>query len=113
MTVHYATHPLYGTEYDELYADGEITEDEQITIDAMTADEESKFAALVDPIYDACSGVNELYEGAYKHRDAADWALVDVPAFTSDELKAMFISSYCYDMTDRPACNDFVAEDWG
>ena len=113
MTEHYATHDLYSDAYDELYDDGELTSEEQETLDKMTDDEESKFNALIDPIYDACNGVNELYEGANKHRDDADWGLADVEAFTSDELKAMFISSYCYDMTDRPACNDFVAEDWG
>ncbi len=113
MTEHYATHDLFSDAYDKLYDDGELTGEEQEALDMMTEDEESKFTALIDPIYDACDGVNELDEGAYKHRDAADWGLADVPAFTSDELKAMFISSYCYDMTNRPACNDFVAEDWG
>lgn len=113
MTEHYATHEFYSDAYDELYARGEWTSEEEAEIDRIHEDEIAKFDALIDPIYDACDGVNGLYEGAYKHRDAADWGLADVPAFTSEELKAMFISSYCYDMTDRLACNDFVAEDWG
>lgn len=112
MNAHYATHPYYGEEYDELYADGELTDEEQVTLDTVMADEEAKFTALIDPIYDACDGVEDMYAAAFDHREDADWGLVNAPALTSDDLKAMFIITYCFDMTDRPACNDFVAEDW-
>lgn len=112
MTEHYATHDLYTDAYDQLFDDGELTDEEEEILDRMMADEVEKFEAAIDPIFDACNGVEELYAGALKHRDEADWGLVDVPAFTSDDLKSMFISSYCFDMTDRPACSDFVPEDW-
>lgn len=112
MNDHYANHPLFGPEYDELYADGTIDDAEQPVLSAMIADEEAAFAALVDPVYDACSGVEDLYAGALAHRDDADWALTDVPNMSRQEIKKIFVASHCYGNESRPACHDFVADDW-
>lgn len=43
--------------------------------------------SLIDPIYDACTGVEDLYAGAFAHRDDADWALLDVESMTREEIK--------------------------
>lgn len=112
MDQHYATHPLFGAEYDAIYADGAVTDEEQVTLDAMLADEEARFVALIDPIYDACSGVEDLYAGGFAHREDADWALVDVESMSREEIKAGFIFAHCYEKEARPACSDFVLEDW-
>ncbi len=112
MNVHYANHPLFGAEYDAIYADGAVSDEEQVTLDAMLADEEAKFAALVDPVYDACDGVEDLYAGAFAHRDDADWALLDVESMSRDDIKADFIFGHCYGNESRPACSDFVVDDW-
>lgn len=112
MNTHYATHPFFGAEYDALYADGTITDEERIILDAMIADEEAKFSALVDPVYDACTGVEDLYAGGFAHREDADWALLDVDSMTRAQIKAGFISSYCFGHEDRAACSDFVVDDW-
>lgn len=112
MNHHYETHPLYGDDYDALYADGEISEDEQPVLDAMMADEETQFMAAIDPVYEACQGVEEFYAGAFSERENADWALLDAPNISHAEMKSMFISSYCYEMEERPACSNFIAADW-
>lgn len=112
MNEHYATHPFFGAEYDALYADGAIDENEQPQLDAMMADEQAKFTALVDPVYDSCSGVEDLYAGAFVHRKDADWALLDVESMSREEIKKGFIVSYCYGNEARPACADFIADDW-
>lgn len=112
MNEHYATHPFFGAEYDALYADGAIDENEQPQLDAMMADEQAKFTALVDPVYDSCSGVEDLYAGAFVHRKDADWAPLDVESMSREEIKKGFIVSYCYGNEARPACADFIADDW-
>lgn len=112
MNDHYATHPFFGPEYDAIYADGVVSDDERVTLDAMLADEEAKFMALVEPVYNACSGVEDLYAGAFAHRDDADWALLDVESMSREDIKAGFIFSHCYKNEVRPACTDFVLEDW-
>jgi len=112
MNQHYETHPLFGPEYDAIYADGVVSDEEQVTLDAILEDESVQFAALVDPIYDACTGVEDLYAGAFAHRDEADWALLDVESMTTEEIKAGFIFSHCYEKEFRPSCSDFVLEDW-
>lgn len=112
MNQHYATHPLFGAEYDAIYADGAVSDEEQATLDAMLADEEAKFAALIDPVYDACTGVQDLYAGAFAHREDADWGLLDVESISREDIKSDFIFSYCYEKEPRPACSDFVLEDW-
>lgn len=112
MKTHYATHPLFGAEYDALYADGTISDEERVVLDGMLADEEAKFAALIDPVYDACTGVEDLYAGAFAHREDADWGLLDVESISREDIKSDFIFSYCYEKEPRPACSDFVLEDW-
>lgn len=112
MNQHYATHPLFGAEYDAIYADGAVSDEERVTLDAMLADEEAQFAALVDPVYDACAGVEDLYSGAFAHRDDADWALLDIESMSREDIKSDFIFSYCYENESRPACSDFVLDDW-
>ncbi|WP_372467973.1 hypothetical protein ACCO44_01465 [Microbacterium maritypicum] len=112
MNKHYATHPFFGAEYNAIYADGAVSDDEQVALDAMMLDEEAKFVALVDPTYDACSGVEDLYAGAFAHRDDADWALLDVESMSRSEIKSGFVISHCYKNEARPACADFVAEEW-
>lgn len=112
MNQHYATHPLFGAEYDAIYADGEVSDEERVVLDAMLADEEAAFTALVDPVYDACTGLEDLYAGAFAHRDDADWALVDVESMSREDIKAGFIFSHCYENEARPACADFVLDDW-
>ncbi|TCJ23784.1 hypothetical protein E0W80_09495 [Microbacterium sp. PI-1] len=112
MNQHYATHPLFGAEYDAIYADGAVSDEEQATLDAMLADEEAQFTALIDPVYDACTGVQDLYAGAFAHRDDADWGLLDVESISTEDIKSDFIFSYCYEKESRPGCSDFVLEDW-
>ena len=109
---HYATHPLFGAEYDAIYADGVVSDEERVTLDAMLTDEEATFTALVDPVYDACMGVEDLYAGAFAHRDDADWSLLDVESMSREDIKAGFIFSHCYENEARPACSDFVLDDW-
>ncbi|WP_337004047.1 MULTISPECIES: hypothetical protein [unclassified Microbacterium] len=112
MNAHYANHPLFGAEYDAIYADGEVSDEERVTLDSMLADEQAKFAALVDPVYDACDGVEDLYAGGFAHRDDADWALLDVESMTRDDIKAGFIFDYCYENESRRACADFDVDEW-
>ncbi|MBP3976408.1 hypothetical protein [Microbacterium sp. BLY] len=104
MNQHYETHPLFGPEYDAIYSDGVVSDEEQVALDAMLADESAQFAALVDPILDACTGVEDLYAGAFAHRDNADWALLDVESMTREEIKADFIFSRCYEKEYRERC---------
>ncbi|WP_449278014.1 hypothetical protein [Leucobacter sp. GX24907] len=108
----YANHPFYGPEYDALYADGEITEEEQATLDAMQADENAQFEAAIAPTYEACNGIEEFYTAAYERRDDSDWSLKDSEHITTEENKAYFLSSYCHGREAKPACADFVAEEW-
>lgn len=112
MNEHYATHPLFGPEYDALYADGELTDQESETLNAWVADEEEQFTAAIDPIFDACTGVEDLYAAAFEHRNVADWGLLESEYLTHDENKSIFVISYCGSVTDRPACHDFDPEDW-
>lgn len=109
---HYNTHPMFGAEYDALYEDGQISDEEQSTLSAMIADEEAKFAAIVDPVYDACDGVEDLYSGGYAHKDDADWALLENEHMSREENKKIFVVSHCYGNTARPACSDFVEDEW-
>ena len=112
MNTHYKTHPFFGEPYDALYADGTISDAEQVELDALMEDEQAKFAALVDPTYDACSSVEDLYRGAFAHRDIADWALLDVESMSREEIKAIFVTSHCHGNETRPACSDFDPEEW-
>lgn len=112
MNEHYDTHPMFGPEYDELYADGTISGSEQSVLDEMISDEEHKFVALVDPVYESCSGVEEFYAGAFANKDVADWALAGNEVMTREENKNIFVTSYCYGREDRPACSDFNIGDW-
>lgn len=112
MNEHYTIHPLFGAEYDAIYADGAVTDEEQARLDAMLADEQVQFVALVDPVYDACSGVEDLYSGAFAHRDDADWGLLDDESISRKDIKSDFIFSYCYEKEPRAACSDFVVDDW-
>lgn len=112
MNDHYENDPLFGAEYDDIYADGKVTKKEQKKLSKMIADEEAAFASLVDPVYDACSGYEDLYASAYAHRDNADWALQESEGIDREDAREIFVVSYCLDNEDRPACFDFVAEDW-
>lgn len=103
---------MFGAEFDAIYEDGEVSEDERTTLSAMIVDEEAQFVAIVDPIYDACAGVEELYAGAFAYRDVADWALKDAPAISREDSKKIFIVTHCHRNEARPACLDFVADDW-
>jgi hypothetical protein len=108
MNTLYATHPLYGDEYDALYSDGEITPEEQVRLDAMMADEDTQYSALVSPVMDACEGVEDLYWGAFAHRYEADWALLESEAVTREEAKEYFLVAYCGTYPDRKACSDYA-----
>ena len=108
----YTHHPFYGPEYDMLYSDGEVTSEEQATLDAMQLDEIAQYEAAVDPTYDACHGVEEFYLAAYQHRDDADWSLKESEHLQIEDQKKWFLSSYCRGKEARPACSDFVADDW-
>lgn len=112
MNRHYATHPMFGPEYDALYEDGIITDEEQPTLDAMIDDEEAAYNAAIAPIYIACGSVEDLYAGAFAHREDADWAVIENEYMTRDEIKKDFIVSHCHGNTDRPACSDFAEDDW-
>lgn len=103
----YSTHPFYGDEYDELYSDGDITDEEQAQLDAWMADEEAQYAAINEPLYDACQGVEDFYAGAYAQGDRADWGLEGTEAISTGELKEIFLSSRCYGNESRPACADY------
>lgn len=112
MNQHYDTHPFFGSAYDDLYADGEITAEEQVELDALMADEEAQYAAAIDPIFDACSGWEDLYAGAFAHKDEADWALQESEHVSRNEAREGFVVGFCFDNTDRPACSDFNEDDW-
>ncbi|WDH78223.1 hypothetical protein PTQ19_11945 [Microbacterium esteraromaticum] len=112
MNEHYTTHPLFGPGVDALYADGKLSDEESATLNEWTADEEERFNAVIEPVYDACAGVEDLYAAAYEHRGDADWMLAENEYQTTAELKSFFIQSFCTDKTDRPACHDFDAADW-
>lgn len=103
----YSTHPFYGDEYDELYSDGTITDEEQTQLDAWMADEEAQYTAINEPLYDACQGVEDFYAGAYAQGDRADWRLEGTEAISTEELKEIFLSSRCYGNESRPACSDY------
>ena len=112
MNTLYATHPFYGPDYDALYEDGEISDEEQVKLDAMMADEEAQFNSLVDPVYDACKNVEDLYVGAYAYKDVADWALLESEYVSREETKAFFIVGYCNGNQERRACADYEPNDW-
>lgn len=52
-------------------------------------DNQSKFAALVGPIYDACCYVADSYRGAFAHGDHADWPLLDVESMSEHRRLAL------------------------
>lgn len=109
MTQLYATHPMFQSEYDDLLASG----DEGLEMwDEIATDASDAYDAIVDPVYDACNGVEDLFAGAYAHRDSADWSLGSTGFGTFDEQKSMFLSVMCYRNEQRPACNDFDPDDW-
>lgn len=112
MNVLYDTHPLYGDEYDALYQDGEITAEEQTRLDAMMADENAAYLALVAPVGDACHGVEDLYAGAFAYRDTADWALQESEYVSREEAKGWFIVAFCATFPTSNACSDYDANDW-
>lgn len=112
MNTLYATHPFYGPEYDALYEDGVITDEEQVELDAMMADEEAKYNALVDPVFDACENVTDLYAGAYAYRNEADWALQESEYVSREEAQNYFVVAYCTGNEARRACSDFDPDDW-
>lgn len=107
IEVLYATHPFYSDEYDNLYADGVITDEEQAQLDAWMADEEVQYTAINEPTYDACQGVEDFYAGAFSQGDRADWGLEGTGAISREELKDIFLSSRCYEQEARPACADY------
>jgi len=108
----YETHPFYGSEYDHIYEDGAVTEAEQKTLDAMMADEEEKYEAIIDPLYDACDGVEDFYGAAYAQGPESDWSLHGTEAISAEKLKAIFVTTYCSDHQDRKACADYDPDDW-
>lgn len=112
MNEHYATDPFFGPEYDALYEDGTISDEEQVTLDEMMANEAAAFAALIDPVLDACDGWQDLYAGGYSHRNDADWGLIDNEYVSREEARNLFVVGMCVDHTDRPACADFDVADW-
>jgi hypothetical protein len=105
----YATHPFHGAEYEAVYEDGDVTPEEQAWLDVQLADEEAKFSALIDPVYDACTGVEDLYASAYALGPDSYWGLVG-----GDEasFKETFIVSFCFEKESRPACSDYRPDDW-
>lgn len=112
VNAHYKNDPMFGPEYDALYADGTISAEEQPRLDAMIQAEEESYAKAVDPVYDACKGVEDLYAGAYAHKDDADWALQESEAMDREKVRKIFVVSFCSGKEARPACSDFVAADW-
>lgn len=104
----YATHPFYGAPYDAIYEDGDVTDEEQLELNAMMADEESKYNAAVEPLYSACSGVEDFYQGAYDQGDSADWSVHGTPAISDEDLKTYFLDAYCGKRTETNACSDYV-----
>lgn len=109
MNEHYATHPMFQSGYDYLLQSGD---EGRALWDAIAADEMDAYDALVDPVYDACTGVEDLFAGAYTHRESADWALGSTGFGTFDEQKSMFISVMCHGYEHRPACQDFDPTEW-
>ncbi|MBZ4488093.1 hypothetical protein LQ938_11535 [Microbacterium sp. cx-55] len=106
---HLQSHPLY-TELDEpLYEDGALSDHER----ALIADANAEYDRITDPIYDACSGIEDLYAGAYNHRTEEPWKyMVQAEDLSQEEVKRGFIFSQCDGRENRPACADFVLADW-
>jgi|GEM_PF-5386053 len=104
----YATHPFYGAAFDAIYEDGDVTDDEQLKLNEMMADEESKYNAAIEPLYSACTGAEDFYQGAYDQGDRADWSLHGTPAISDEDLKKYFLDAYCGKRTETNACSDYV-----
>jgi hypothetical protein len=105
----YATHPFYGDEYDDVYTLSERTAEQEAWLDWALEDQEVQFQALTEPLYDACTGVEDLYAGAYALGEESYWGLV---GGDEDLYKNIFVVSFCLGNETRPACADFVADDW-
>ncbi|MBZ4488067.1 hypothetical protein LQ938_11685 [Microbacterium sp. cx-55] len=102
---HLEEHPLYTELKDPLYADGELSDRERVLVE----DAKAEYDRIVDPIYDACSGVEDLYAGAFNHRsEELWWAAMLVDDVTHEIDKAGFIESQCEGRETRPACEDYV-----
>jgi len=104
IEVLYDTHPFYGSEYDEVYADGNVTAEEQLQIDAWLADEEVQYAAIIEPLYGACDGTEDFYAGAYHQGDKGGWALQEPSALSRAESKEIFLNAYCGQRSDTSSC---------
>lgn len=103
----YATHPFFGDEYDQLYADG-LTDAEAARVEELRIDEETQYNAMVEPTYFACEGSEDFYLGAYTQPDQYNWGLEGNEAISTEKLKEIFLSSHCASRLETPACEDYV-----
>lgn len=101
---HYATHPLFGAEYDAIYEDGDVSAEEQAQLDEWAADEEEKFDVIVAPTLDNCDGQADFYAGAYAQGPDSDWGVHGTAAIGDDELREIFLSTWCAGNEARNAC---------
>lgn len=105
----YATHPFYNGEYDEIYILSSKTAEQVAWLDWALVDQAVQLEALTEPLYDACTGVEDLYAGAYALGEDSYWGLI---GGDEEQYKNTFIVSFCLGNETRPACADFVADDW-
>jgi hypothetical protein len=105
----YETHPFFGAEYDELYADG-LTDAEADRVEDLRLDEEAQYNAIIEPTYFACAGSEDFYLGAFTQADQYNWGLEGNEAISTEKLKSIFLSSHCSSRTDTPSCKDYVPE---
>ncbi|KZE91940.1 hypothetical protein [Microbacterium sp. TNHR37B] len=111
IRMHYDTHPLYGPESDKLYENG-LTDAEQKQLSKWIADDEAKYAKIIDPVYEKCDGWEDLYRAAYAQGPDSEWSLHGNVTVSDEQLREYFVVSYCLGKEDRRACADFVADDW-
>lgn len=82
-----------------------------ITSDAPTDAEIDEGTAIwnsiEDPLFDACTGVEDFYQAAYAQGEKGAWGLRGSAAISDQELRDIFISSYCATQTHRSSCSDY------
>lgn len=110
LTELYATHPIYTSESDALYADGVVSVEEQSQLDQWLDDSNEKFERIISPIYEACTGIEDLFAGAYVSDQNGYWGVRPNEAFTLSESKELFLSSYCSGHEKQKACSDYVSK---
>ena len=89
---HYDTHPAFDDGFTYASPDAE----------AILADEEAKWAALIEPIYFGCDGADELWDAVQKFPAIA--GLTDFLGLDLYKERKIFLDSYCSGREDTPSC---------